>query len=479
VSTAEQIFGAMSGRVGAAVEALPTAAVDESWCDLTAAELLVAYAEGSVDPLAVVDACLARIDRLDPVVGAVMTVDDARAVAAATQSAARWRAGTPRPLEGIPIVVKDLLDTGGLRTTGGSRVYADRVPDRDAAGVAAVRDAGAIVLAKTATYELGCGSEVGAFGVTRNPWGTAHTTGGSSSGSAAALAARLAPLALGTDTGGSIRIPSAWCGVVGLKPTLGRVPTDGLLALSPTLDTIGPMGRDAVDVSLLLGALVPGVERQRMTRRLDGVRIGVATGWLTDVLADDVGDAFDSALASLRDLGADLTLVDVSEAPHGAPLSWTITMAEASRSNAGVPRDDMTPEFRSRLEIGDRIEHADYVQALRARHVLAGKVCAELAGVDAFVVPTCVSVAPRLDDMDAPVAGVPNSWPDVSARTVALWNVIGLPAVSVPIGFNPIGLPIAMQFVGLPHSDARLLALAEVYQAATDHHRAVPGIVAR
>jgi aspartyl-tRNA(Asn)/glutamyl-tRNA(Gln) amidotransferase subunit A len=478
----------MLPRVAAAVEAAATPTADESWCDLTATELLAGYAAGTADPLAVVDACLARIERVDGHIGAVMTVDEPGALAAATIAAARWRAGTARPLEGVPFVVKDLLDTAGVRTTGGSRVYATRVPPADAAVVAAVRAAGGIMLAKTSTYELGCGNEQGAFGVVANPWNVEHTTGGSSSGSAAALAARMAPLALGTDTGGSIRIPSAWCGVVGLKPTLGRLPATGLLGLAPTLDTPGPMARTAADAALLLAALAPRPNPRLDGARvgphpdassgegLDGVRIGVATGWLVEVLAADVAAAFVAAVETLRRLGAELVPVEIAAAPHGAPLSWLITMAEASMTYAGVPRDDMTPAFRGRLEVGDRVDRDTYLAALRARHTLAAQVTADLAPLDAFVVPTCVSAAPRLDDMDAPVAGVPVTWPDVSARTVALWNVTGLPAVSVPIGFNTCGLPLGMQLAGIPYSDERLLAIAATYQAASEHHRAVPAV---
>jgi aspartyl-tRNA(Asn)/glutamyl-tRNA(Gln) amidotransferase subunit A len=481
----------MLPRVAAALEAVPTPATDESWCDLGATELLAGFAAGTADPSAVVEACLARIERVDPRIGAVMTVDEPGALAAATIAAARWRAGTARPLEGVPFVVKDLIDTAGVRTTGGSRVYADRVPAVDAGVVAAARAAGAIMLAKTATYELGCGDEQGAFGVVANPWNPEHTTGGSSSGSAAALAARMAPLALGTDTGGSIRIPSAWCGVVGLKPTLGRLAGSGLLGLAPTLDTPGPMARTAVDVALLLAALIappPANSRPdgaRTGRHLDagsgggglaGVRIGVATGWLVEVLAADVAAAFVEAVETLRRLGAELVPIEIAAAPHAAPLSWLITMAEASATYAGVPRADMTPAFRGRLEVGDRVDRHTYLAALRARHALAAQVAADLATVDAFVVPTCVSAAPRLDAMDAPVAGVEVTWPDVSARTVALWNVTGLPAVSVPIGRNPSGLPLGMQLAGIPHSDERLLAIAAIYQAASEHHRAVPAI---
>jgi aspartyl-tRNA(Asn)/glutamyl-tRNA(Gln) amidotransferase subunit A len=463
----------MLPRVAAAVTALQPRPARPGWCDLGVVELLDAYRCAEVEPGEVVDACLARIAESDPSIGAVWAVDEPGALAAAERSTARWRAGVPRPLEGVPIVVKDLLDTAGLRTTGGSRVFADRVPNSDAAAVAAVRAAGAIVLAKTATYELGCGDEQTPFGVAHNPWHLEHTTGGSSAGSAAALAARYAPLAIGTDTGGSIRIPASYCGVTGLKPTLGRVPASGILGLAPSLDAIGPMARTAADAALLLRVLASD-ERPAGPASVHGLRIGVARAFFTDLLDDAVAAAFEDALGVLLSLGVELVPVEIVDAPHGANLSWLITMYEAAVTYHGVPRDEMTATFRGRLDVGDRVGRSTYLDALRARRGLIRSVCNDIRDLDAIVLPACVSPAPRLDDMDAPVAGVPVNWPDVSARTMALWNVTGLPSVAVPTGRSPSGLPVGMQIAGLPHSDERLLAIAAAFQAATAHHLSTP-----
>lgn len=462
---------AMLPRVAAAVAALPGEPSADGALDLDAAALLVAYAAGAVAPGDVVDACLARIDA--DALGSIWAVDRAGARAAADASAARWRAGVARPLEGVPLVVKDLLDTAGLATTGGSRWLAGRVPTTDAAVVAAARQAGAVIVAKAATYELGCGDHDIPFGPVRNPWDPSRITGGSSAGSAAALASRLAPLALGTDTGGSIRIPSAWCGTVGLKPTLGRLSTTGLLGLAPTLDAPGPMARTAADAAQLFSALTGG-SPLTPSPSLAGTRIGVLGGWFTDVLAPDVAAAFDGAAATLRDLGADLVVVDIAAAAHGAPLSWLITMAEAARTYASAPRDLLSPAFRGRLVVGERIDAATYASALRARRALTVAVVDAIGGCDVVVAPTCVSTAPPFDDVDRPVAGVPVTWPDVSARTVALWNVTGLPALSVPIGFGTDGLPIGMQVIGPPWSDERCLAIGTTFQLATGHHLSSP-----
>jgi aspartyl-tRNA(Asn)/glutamyl-tRNA(Gln) amidotransferase subunit A len=433
--------------------------------DLDAVALLGAYAGGSASPVEVVEDCLGRLDT--DTSGAIWAIDGTRARAAAAVAADRWRAGSARRLEGVPIVVKDLLDTAGLATTGGSRWLADRVPEHDAAVVAAVRAAGAIVVAKTATYELGCGDEQIPFGPVTNPWDSTCTTGGSSAGSAVALAARLAPLALGTDTGGSIRIPSAWCGTVGLKPTLGRLPCEGLIGLAPTLDTPGPMARTAVDAALLFASLTGGPPPAAVRPDLLGRRIGVLGGWFTAVLADDVATAFEAAVGRLGALGADLVPVDIAVANEGGPLSMLITLYEAARTYADAPRDQLSPAFRARLEDGESIDPAAYEAAHRVRPALAAAVVDAIAGCDVVVAPACVQTAPPFGDVHRPVAGVPDSWTEVSARTMALWNVTGLPSAAVPIGFGDGGLPIGMQVAGPPNADETCLAVAATFEQAT------------
>ncbi len=455
----------MRPRVAAAVAQLARAVDASAWLDVDAADLLAGYARGDARPSDVVEASLRRIEALDPVLRAVWAVDDVGARAAASRADARWRAGRARPLEGVPVLVKDLLDVADLPATGGSRWLADRRATVDAEVVANVRAAGAIVIGKSATFELGCGDEHTPFGVTRNPHDPAHTTGGSSSGSAAALAARLVPLALGTDTGGSIRIPAAWCGVVGLKPTLGRLSTRGLLGLSPTLDTPGPMARSARDVALLLAAMlghragdVSGTGASTDTALVDAAAVRVC-----DLLDDDVRVALDATVASISTRVGSVAEVSVPGIRSGADLSWLITMAEAASTYADAPRDLLTAAFAARVDVGVRIGRAEHVAALRARTELAARVAACFEGadrVDVLVMPTTVCTAPPLDHLDRPVAGVEPNWPDVHARNVAIWNVTGLPALTVPIGSDRHGLPIGLQLVGAPFADERILAIA-------------------
>ena len=237
------------------LERPPAAAESEALADLDATDLLAAFHRGDATPVDAVAASLSRIAGRDTAIGAIWATDPEASLAAAEESTARWRRGDARPLEGVPLLVKDVIDTRSMPTTGGSRWLEGRRATADASCVDRVRRAGAVVIAKAATFELACGDEQIPFGVVHNPWDPTATTGGSSAGCAAALAARYAPLALGTDTGGSIRLPSAYCGVTGLKPTIGLIDTAGVLPLSPTLDTVGPMAVSARDVAVLLGVL--------------------------------------------------------------------------------------------------------------------------------------------------------------------------------------------------------------------------------
>ena len=471
MTPADHELAAMLPRLESALAVLDVATDAGETLEMDATDLLSAYASGSVSPPAVVRAVFDRIDAIDAHIGAVWSTDRGAAFAAAERSAARWRAGCARPLEGVPIVVKDLLDTADLLTTGGSRWLAQRRPAADAAVVAAVRTAGAVVVGKSATFELGCGNEDTPFGVVRNPWSPDRTTGGSSAGSAASLAARYVPLAIGTDTGGSIRIPASYCGVVGLKPTLGRLSCDGLVGLAPTLDTPGPMARTARDVALLFAVMSASAVGAATVER---TRIGVPRRWFWDVLDRDARAATEAAVRVLESLGHCIVDVDVVGAEHGATLSWLITMYEAAQTYRCAPRDLLTPAFVGRLEVGDRIGSGAYAAALDARTALTAFAVGVFDTCDVLLVPASVSSAPPLDDIDRPVDGVPANWPDVLARTMALWNVTGLPAVSVPAGFDGDGLPLGVQLVGPAFADERLLAIAARFQEVTNHHVAAP-----
>jgi aspartyl-tRNA(Asn)/glutamyl-tRNA(Gln) amidotransferase subunit A len=443
--------------------------------ELGVGELLDAYAARACSPVEVLDACLSRIDDLAPL-GAVVTtaVDDARDAARASEQ--RWARGDARPLDGVPFGVKDIIATAGVRTTLGSARYADTVPTRDASCVAALRDAGAVMVGKLATPEF-------AFGDAReghrpvNPWAPEHWTGGSSSGSAVALAARLLPLALGTDTGGSIRVPSSYCGVTGLKPTNGRLPLDGVGTVSWTLDHVGPMARSASDVARAFAVLAGDTtnERERPPTGAPG-RVGVPRAWFAPC-DPDVARATDDAVAVLDSLGATTVEVDMPDPELAAIAAWTITVVEFAEVHADW-RDHVgsyTPAAAERLAAGSALVASDYVRARRVRRQLQARVEALFDDVDVLVTPATPTAALRLAPVpDARFGDGDRMWLEWVARYLIPFNLLGFPALVVPAGVSPDGRPLAVQLVGRPGAERAVLTAAELFQRATEHHRSAP-----
>lgn len=462
---------------------------------LGAVELLAAYRAGTADPVEAVQASLDALSTRGAAIGAVRALAD-DALDAADAARQRWRAGTARALEGVPVAVKDIVATEGLPTTGGARVLGDAVPLTDATCVARLRAAGAVVVAKLATSEFAAGQPDNAtFGPVRNPWDTERWTGGSSTGSGGALASRCVPLAIGTDTGGSIRIPSAWCGTTGLKPTYGRVPRTGVLPLSWTLDHIGPMARSAIDCGLMLSVMAgaDGADPHAPDRPVDpalatvapidlrGVRIGAVHGWFTDVCDDAVHAAWRATLAVLADAGATVVDIDLPMAAHTFTVGWEILYAEAaSLHEPHLDRvDDLDPGFAARMLQGRAMLAVDYLRALRLRTLILDEALTALTDVDALCTIGTPGVAPRLDDLLVDVNAERLPMLSVHSRCTMYGNVTGLPALMLPSGFGPTGLPLAVQLLGRPFDEARLLALGATVQQGTDHHRAVPALARR
>ena len=429
---------------------------------LSASALLKGYGTGAFDPVDAVDACLSRIDETDGAVGAIVTRDDASARAQAAHSAQRWRDGTARALEGVPIGVKDIIDTAGLCTAAGSPLFAGRVPSADATVVARLRQAGAVVLAKTTTPEFAFGDEAG-DGV-RNPSAPGRWAGGSSSGSAAGLAAGLFPVALGSDTGGSIRVPASYCGVSGLKPTFGRVPRDGVFGVSWTLDHVGPMARTVEDLGLVLGVIAGGCDPDpyastrpvpdytQLTESIDGMRIGVPDGWLSGGCSPGVTTALEGAASRLEQLGAHVTTVSIPHAELAGTIAWMITVVEfAAHHDGNMHRiGEFTPSAACRLAAGARTSAFDYLKALRARSLVQDDLDAVFERVDVLVTAATPTSAPDpatfFDDGD-------RLWLDKVARTLLPFNVTGQPALVMPVGLDE-GRPAAVQIVAPPHADA-------------------------
>jgi aspartyl-tRNA(Asn)/glutamyl-tRNA(Gln) amidotransferase subunit A len=471
-----------------------------------------AYRRGDVTPDAVTDAYLARIDALDGKVGAYLTVTRAEARAAAAAATERYRAGRPLgPLDGVPIAIKDVFCTRSVRTTCGSRILEGFVPPYDATPVARLAAAGAVMLGKTNMDEFAMGSstEHSALGVTRNPWDLSRVPGGSSGGSAAAVAGDLAVAALGTDTGGSVRQPAAFCGVVGLKPTYGRVSRYGLIAFASSLDHVGPLTRDVRDAALVLGTIA-GVDPCDSTsveapvpdyaaglgEDVRGLRVGVPREYFAEGVDGEVERAVRTAIERLRELGARIEDVSLPTTDYGLAVYYIVAPAEASSNLArydGVKyglrapgRDLIDMESRTRAagfgaEVKRRIMlgtyalsagyyDAYYGRAQKVRTLVKRDFEAAFARVDVLVAPTTPGVAFKHGEKEDPLAMYLNDVFTVGA------DLAGLPAVSVRCGFSASGLPIGLQIIGRAFDEARVLRAAYAYEQATAWHTRRPEI---
>jgi aspartyl-tRNA(Asn)/glutamyl-tRNA(Gln) amidotransferase subunit A len=476
-------------------------------------ELTGAYRRGDLTPTAVAEAYLGRIAALDERVGAYLTVVREQALAAAHESERRWRAGAPLgPLDGAPLALKDVLCTRGVRTTCGSKMLEKFVPPYDATVVERLRAAGVVVLGKTNLDEFAMGSstEHSAFYPTRNPWDLTRVPGGSSGGSAAAVAGGLAAGAFGTDTGGSIRQPAAFCGVVGLKPTYGRVSRYGLIALASSLDQIGPFAQDVEDTALLLGAIA-GHDRRDSTsiaapvpdymaelpRGVEGLTLGLPDEYFIDGMDPEVERSVREAIEVLRGLGARIERVSLPTTRHSLAAYYIILPAEASSNLArydGVKyglrvagRDLVDMESRTRAagfgaEVKRRIMlgtyalsagyyDAYYGKAQSVRTLVRREFAAAFARVDLIVAPTTPNVAFRHGEKEDPLSMYLNDVFTIPG------NLSGIPGVSVPCGFSGAGLPIGLQILGRPLDEARVLRAAYAYEKATAWRARQPELV--
>ena len=401
-------------------------------------------------------------------------------------------------LHGIPIGLKDIYKTSGIRTTAGSRRYLDHVPDEDAETWVRLRNAGAVLLGKQETHEFAIGGPdfTLPFEPARNPWNTAHYPAGSSSGSAAAVAAGLCAGAMGSDTGGSIRGPAAYCGIVGLKPTYGRVSRRGVFPLSYTLDHCGPLTRTVEDCAIMMQALagydpldpasadmpVPDY-RAALTSRLDGLRIGVVRHFHErDAVAQFGADsapspvyaaAFDAACRALESLGARLVDVQLSPLVDYLDANRLIMLAEAYALHEKDFRErpqDFGHHMFARIALGAFLSAADYVEATRQRRELAVEFAHAIDGLDAVVSANSTGPAPRID-------AIPTYSTFERASYTGPYNLTGSPALSVPIGFED-GLPLAFQIAGKPFDEVAVMRVGHAFEQATEFHRQRPPIAA-
>jgi aspartyl-tRNA(Asn)/glutamyl-tRNA(Gln) amidotransferase subunit A len=453
---------------------------DLAWLGI--ADLGPLLAHRQLSPVALCRALLDRCERLESQLHAFITLSPDRILAEAEAAAKELAAGRVRgPLHGVPIAVKDLCWTRGERTTGGSKVLADFVPDEDGTVVARLRAAGAIVFGKTNTPEFAYGPlNQYHYGPSHNPWDVGRFTGGSSMGAAAALAGGLAPGAIGSDTGGSIRGPAFWSGVTGLKPTYGRVPLRGVVPLATSLDHVGPMARSAQDCALLLGVLagadpldattveapVPDYAAE-LAGPVRGLRVGVVRGYFWEALPADIAAAVTAALETLGRLGLALEDVEIPEWPDAVEASKVLIRCEAAAEYRAVLKDRaaaLLPEVRERLELGAATPAPDYVDALRAGARLRAGLRERFRRVDLLVLPGRDQAAPRMEPSGKLLE------PLSPRNFMSPLNIAGVPGLTIPCGFDGHGLPLGLQLVGPAWTEATLLRVAHAFQQTSTWH---------
>ena len=470
---------------------------DLAWTSVADLARLIATKE--VSPVEVVRAHLDRIASLDPSLRCFITVTADAALEAARAAEAELAAGRATgPLHGVPFALKDLFDTAGVRTTGGSKILGDRVPAEDATVVRRLRAAGAISLGKLTMHEFAYGPE-GLnvhYGTSRNPWDPAEEriAGGSSSGSGVAVAAGLAPVALGSDTGGSIRIPASLCGITGLKPTYGRVSRAGVLPLSWSMDHAGPMTRSALDAALVLRALagydpadattsvlpVPDYAAA-LTGDVKGLRVGVLRSGFLDSAAPEVRAAVEGAVKALEGLGARVDEVTLEHVGSVAAGAMAVVASEALAYHAEWVRTrpgDYQPDVVERLRAGAFVTGVHYVRGQQARALVRAEVDAALARRDVLLSPATPIPATRLGETEVSLGEGPIDVRGSLLRFTRPFNFSGHPACALPCGFTTGGLPIGLQIVGRPFDEATVLRAADAYQRVTNWHTRRPPLAA-
>jgi aspartyl-tRNA(Asn)/glutamyl-tRNA(Gln) amidotransferase subunit A len=451
------------------------------------AELGRRFRRKEISPVEVTSALLARIERLEPTLHCFVTLTRERALTEARAAEAKFARGeAASPLLGVPVGYKDIYCTRGILTTAGSALLADWVPDVDATCVTKLQDAGCVMMGKLITHEFAMGIQFPGhrYPAATNPWNTAHMPGGSSSGSGAGLAAGLFAGATGSDTGGSIRGPAAFCGIVGIKPTYGRVSRAGVITLSWTLDHTGPMARTVEDCALMLQVLAghdpaDPVSSQTpvddyvsgLRRDIRGLRVGIPRAYFFDDIEPEVGAAFETSMRTLERLGATVSEVVIPNI-HTAWAFMAIVLAEAFAYHERDLRE--RPQLygevlRERFQAGGLITAGEYVQAQRLRSRLCAEMNEVLKTVDVLATPTMTGPATPFAKVFDPNFGFPKS-------NMAPFNFTGLPALALPCGVSSSGLPLSLQLAGRAFEEATVLRVGHAYEQATEWHTRRPPV---
>ena len=452
---------------------------------MTIAELAPRVRRGEVSPVELVRECLGRIGKRNSELNAFITVlaDSAMAEARAAEEEIRrglWRG----PLHGMPVAIKDLIDTAGVRTTAGSAVFKDRIPGEDAEVVRRLRQAGAVIVGKNNLHEFAYGgsSLVSYFGEVRNPWNVARVAGGSSGGSAAAVAAGMDYAAIGTDTAGSVREPAAVCGCVGLKPTYGRVSSRGVIALSPSLDHVGPLTLSVADAAIVLQAIAGydtgdlasadvavGDYVSALKEDVMSLRVGVPREFFFDDVDEEVAAAVEEALRVLRTLVASVKNVRLKDVRIDIPTDRTLQAAESwayHAENVAKSPELYQAETLRRIRTGENISAAEYIRCRRELEEARRSIGRVFADVDVLVTPAVPIPAPAIAELKAN----PEQLRPVELkllRNTRPFNVWGLPAISVPCGVTKDGMPIGLQIAGPAWREDLVLRVAHAYEQAT------------
>ena len=449
--------------------------------------------QGSLSPVELARQTLDRINRAQPTLNAYITVTEELALEQARRAEQEIREGRDRgPLHGIPFAAKDLFYTRGIRTTVGSRILRDFIPDHDAAVIEKLREAGAVLIGKTGLHEWAYGitSNNPHFGAIHNPWDRTRIPGGSSGGSTAALAAGLCSFSLGSDTGGSIRIPASFCGVVGLKPTFGRVSRWGMFPVGYSLDHAGPFAHTVEDAALVYQAMAGHDARDETTvarpvalpafaedPRLEGRKIGLPRNFYYENLDPAVDQAVNKALVVLGELGAELTPIDVPDMEEFNSVGKLILAAEATSVHSNrlqERREDFGDDVRALLEQGETVLATEYLEAQKRRRELVRDFNRLFGEVDVIAVPTAPIAAPRIGAGTVSAGALSVEVRQVVTRLVRAVNLGGWPTLSVPCGFTPDGLPIGLQLMGNRFEEEGLLEVGHAYQQVTEWRRRQP-----
>ncbi len=463
------------------VEESRAGTADEAICFRPLHEIARMVADGVISPVEVIEAHLARCERLNPTLNAFITVAAEKALDTARRAGRTPPAG---PLHGVPVGIKDVFDTEGVRTTYGSSFYRDHVPGADAVAVARLKAAGAIVIGKCNTHEFAGGSTTNNpwYGAARNPWALERSPGGSSGGSGAATAAFLCAGATGSDTGGSVRAPAACNGIVGLKPTFGLVSQRGIFPNSWSLNVAGPIVRTARDAALMLGAMAgydpedpTSVDRpaedygRDLDKGVQGLRVAFCPDLHISEVDDEVLAALETAGRTLAGLGAGLSTVTFADKALVRDTSLTLHQAEfhaLHRERLLSQPDGYGADVRANLEAFGAVTAGAYQRASYDRLALRRQFDRLMEEVDAIIIPTAPCVAPLSEDGSSTVNGATVNFGQVGVAMRIPINMLGVPAVAVPIGFSG-GLPISMQIIGRAWDEATILRIAHAYQLAT------------